>query len=903
MAIGLILGLSLGCGSNEEEEPPVEETTTGADTGDSGDTTTTGDTGAENSPPTVEITAPASGLTFAQGELIEFAASVEDAEDAPGTLTVLWSSSLQGTLSEDPVDDDGIARLTTGSLSGGSHTITLLVIDADGAQGDDAIDLVVNVPPGAPGVTIDPLVPRTDDALEASVTEDSTDRNRNATLLSYAFEWFESGEPTGITGKTVAASETAKGEIWEVRVTPDDGLVAGESGTALVVIQNTPPVCGEAVISPAAGTLSSDFTCACTDWSDADAGDVASDHCVFTIGLQNVESGDCQLLAADAPLYAGAEITCALTPSDGEDDGDPVTTAPAYIVNEPPPSPTDVTLTPDDATAASILTCAWTEVVDPDGDSLGYVVTWIADGYENPGLTAASVQASALSTAPGVPVTKGVEIVCEVQSNDGTSVSAPAASAPLVIENAPPVGGSVTVGPVGATEESVMTCDAKNAVDPDGDTVEWVYEWSVDGGILAWSESTLTGDYFDKGDTVDCAAVPGDGESLGEQVNSQVAVVIQNTLPTVDSVTLEPPSPLPGTIATCNYQGHFDPDPADPEQVGIQWIKVDQFGGASIEGAQGVTWTVQLIGGEQFLCRVTPYDDEGDGESVDSPVVTVGNTGPTLLDVEIGPDPAYADSELTCTPVGFSDPDGDPPVYQYVWTKNNLLVGGATSNTLSGGFAKGDDIRCIVTPGDGTTTGPPVPSDKLTISNSPPVALEVTISPTTGPACIPYECDVGAVADIDDGDPVLEAYRWEVNGFPAPGGTSTYSGPLNPGEQLQCFAQVTDGETEPPLAETASNIATIINLAPSLLAAAISPADPTVGDLLTCVPSGYEDLDCGSDPTYDFEWLLNGEVLAEETGFTLATTGLAPGAELQCRATPKDQWTTGAAATSSIVTL
>ena len=78
---------------------------------------------SDDDPPSVNITAPARNSAFSKGDVIEFAATVEDATD--GTLTggnLVWSSDLDGELGTGtPL---AVSRLRTGV-----HVVTLLARD------------------------------------------------------------------------------------------------------------------------------------------------------------------------------------------------------------------------------------------------------------------------------------------------------------------------------------------------------------------------------------------------------------------------------------------------------------------------------------------------------------------------------------------------------------------------------------------------------------------------------------------------------------------------------------------------------------------------------------------------------------------------------------------------------
>ncbi len=95
-----------------------------------------------NTAPRITITAPAPGSSVAAGTLVALAASALD--DFDQTLTLRWSSSVHGPL--------GTGSRLTVALGEGTHTLTCVATDSDGASGQASVALVVT--PTPPTVTI-----------------------------------------------------------------------------------------------------------------------------------------------------------------------------------------------------------------------------------------------------------------------------------------------------------------------------------------------------------------------------------------------------------------------------------------------------------------------------------------------------------------------------------------------------------------------------------------------------------------------------------------------------------------------------------------------------------------------------------------------------------------------------
>ncbi len=89
-----------------------------------------------NTAPTVTITAPADGSSFAEGTSIAFSGSASDLEDGDLTASLSWTSDLDG-----PIGSGGSFSAT---LSVGTHTVNAAVTDSGGLQGSDQIIVTVN---------------------------------------------------------------------------------------------------------------------------------------------------------------------------------------------------------------------------------------------------------------------------------------------------------------------------------------------------------------------------------------------------------------------------------------------------------------------------------------------------------------------------------------------------------------------------------------------------------------------------------------------------------------------------------------------------------------------------------------------------------------------------------------
>jgi hypothetical protein len=96
------------------------------------------------------------------------------------------------------------------------------------------------------------------------------------------------------------------------------------------------------------------------------------------------------------------------------------------------------------------------------------------------------------------------------------------------------------------------------------------------------------------------------------------------------------------------------------------------------------------------------------------------------------PDPAYAGDTLTCSEGYTSDADGTTLfLYQYRWRVNDVIVTGATSNTLASAyFEKNDSVQCSVAANDGMDTGDYTSSNIVGVLNSEPQIVSAALVPS-----------------------------------------------------------------------------------------------------------------------------------------------------------------------------
>ena len=168
-------------------------------------------------PPEVHIDLPVNGDTATEGQMLDFIATVSDAQDQPDAVLLEWT--LNGNpYSTQGATSTGTAQFADDTLSYGSYTLVVTATDTDGLTDADQISFTVNGLPSSPLVSIEPDPAATNNALSASILNPSVDPE--GTTVTYSYVWLKDNvvQPSQ-TAQTVSAADTLKGEQWTVRVT------------------------------------------------------------------------------------------------------------------------------------------------------------------------------------------------------------------------------------------------------------------------------------------------------------------------------------------------------------------------------------------------------------------------------------------------------------------------------------------------------------------------------------------------------------------------------------------------------------------------------------------------------------------------------------------------------------
>lgn len=710
-------------------------------------------------PPSLSISAPLPNSIFSLNEPISFIGTVSDMDDIPSDISLSWYSDIDGEFSTQGSDSNGNISFTSSSMSAGHHNLYITATDTAGLTSSSSLAIQVNTPPTAPSVSIQPNPALTSDGLSFSLI-DSIDADGD--FLVYTYEWFQNGLLTTYTSLTVPSSATSHLDEWTIRVTPNDGYVDGDFAEDSIVISNSLPTVDAIAISPTTAYNDSVLLCTATA-SDDDQ--ILSLSYEWTVGNSTYSGASLDLSTTSA--QPNNTVTCVASVEDDAGVIDSLSTD--LTLDNRAPTVDSVSISPTPVYTNTEVSCSST-IQDDDNETPTEVVDWRVGGI--------SIGISTTLQLSNTLVSVGETLECTITATDGYQGSS-SDSTSVTISNTDPQIDAMSLTPLNPNQHDLLACTA-SATDTDGSVPTLSFIWTnlTSGDVYLSTSSTADSASLDLSnlpslisvdDVIACSATAMDLH--GGMVTQSESVVVINSAPQFDvGAAISPSSTIYfGTDLTCSALA------SDPDDGSINPTFEWSVGGGYITA--GPTYTVSssdISIGETLLCTATATDSDGE-TTISTDSVVISNAPPTVDSVVLSPDPAYTTNDIVATAIA-SDLNGDSLTLAYAWTVNGNPVQTGPDNTLvSTNFVKGDAIDVFVVADDGTDLSQSLTAN-ISISNSPPSAPQITLSPSA-----PIEqmnelfCYISNPSSDPDGDSVDYTFTWEVNGQPFIGANVTAS--------------------------------------------------------------------------------------------------------------------------------
>lgn len=237
------------------------------------------------------------------------------------------------------------------------------------------------------------------------------------------------------------------------------------------------------------------------------------------------------------------------------------------------PAISSVEILPENPSRSSLLE-TMVKFAQPETAEVRY--RWMKNGKE--------IMGAAESTLKQDNFQKGDTIAVEVTPYLDKVKGKPIQSNPVVIVNIPPVLKSFAIEPLPAHSKDDLTARL-DVFDADGEYIRSSYQWKKGKeDIPGATESTLSPDYFKKGDRIGCQVRVSDGESPEVSYYSN-EIVILNSSPLITS------QPSAAAIEGSSYE--YQVTAEDPDEDKVEFSLSSAPEGMTIDSEKGlITWQI-----------------------------------------------------------------------------------------------------------------------------------------------------------------------------------------------------------------------------------------------------------------------------------------------------------------------
>lgn len=799
-----------------------------------------------NNPPTASITSHSDGAELYEGVVVNLIGQVADTNHAESDLLVRWSSDVRELCPETNASADGAVSCQV-SFEEGEQEIRLQVIDPEGEAVISTTSITV-IPTQAPTVEI--LSPTIDGGYYSDqlilFSALITDEEDGADDLSYTWSSNLDGDlpitaPLDADGMVNQYLNLSTGQHAISLVAED---TAGKRTTQTVAITvggiNQEPTCE--ILTPESGT-------AFVEGESIDFSGFAFDEDIsntqLTIKWTSSIDGEFNTQNADtdgglAFSYNGLSKGSHTISLQVYDDVDTLCQQSVQLEIGSPP--TIAITSPSNGSIHTVGDNIMFEgsVSDAEDIPSNLSIEWVSslDGV----FSNQSADSNGALTLPYSFLSAGTHsIVVTTQDSSGLSATT---SLSLVV-NTPPEAPSVSISPTSPYTTDDLETVVVSGGDLDGDPVFHQYAWFNNGAPTSYTAAILPSSATSYGEQWTVRVTPNDGNIDGDY--TEASVTIENTNPTIDSISITPNPAYNDSVLTCSASASDADQTVSPTYI---WtVGTNTYSGDTLDVS-----TLGVLPTQNIDCTATATDDTG-AQASDSISTVLSNRAPVITNELLSPTSIGNSSVVTCSS-DVSDPDGETTTTTYEWTQNGSIMSNGNSIDLATySIQVGDLITCSITAEDGyggTTTA----SVSNTVTNAAPevTSLELTPNPMY------TESTLTAIASATDaeGDAISYLYDWSVNSSLMQSGTSPEldGSYFEKGDIVQVTLTVNDafGTGIPESASLACQ-----NTAPEPPTLLLSPTSPIeqADDLLCEIGTAATDVD-GDSLSYTFSWTQNG---------------------------------------------
>ncbi len=611
---------------------------------------------------------------------------------------------------------------------------------------------VVNAPPTAKSLQIQPSSPSSNDDLKAVYTYYDPENDPQG---SVEIKWYKDSilQSSYNNKTTLPASATSRGDKWYCTVLLSDSLGAKDDEpvkSPVVTVANQKPIIKVVSVSGNTGNITLVYNltdqdgdrCNLKVWYRFGSGEKR----VATVKeategknvITNVAPGEglqlTWLSREDVPSGYG-EYSLGIIPNDGLDDGTEDSSQRFKLDNNDAPIARDVSIFPKSPYSSDNLKADY-KFEDPNnGDTeSGSRIRWYRNKVEQ-------TNYRDKKEVPSSATKRDEEWYFTIEPSDGKEFGELKQSPTVKILNSPPVASDVKLTPEGATSEDDLKASYKYS-DADGDPeVGTQIRWYMNGVLKSEynDKDTVPSKDTVKGQTWHFTVLVSDGTEPGKLVESN-RVKVGNITPVIQK--LEVP-----TDGYKDVKIKFELVDSDNDKCSLV---VEYRGGMASNWTQAkikeplidlfpgqitLTWEShkdqEVKQATLFQIRITPSDGLATGKTVESDFIRIDNNAPPVAtNLKISPEKPTTADNLTAS-YDYSDPEGTQESGSEIrWYKGDGIITDFKGKVLSASVtAKGESWYFTVKPRDGAKFGEVVASKPVIIVNTPPQIKKAEILP------------------------------------------------------------------------------------------------------------------------------------------------------------------------------
>lgn len=331
-------------------------------------------------------------------------------------------------------------------------------------------------------------------------------------------------------------------------------------------------------------------------------------------------------------------------------------------------------------------------------------------------------------------------------------------------QNQAPSVSNVIISPSSPTTTDSLSVSYSYS-DSDGDLESGTtIQWSRDSSIITSLDdsSSVPSSFISKDETWTVTVTPSDGIDFGSPVSS-LPIIVQNTPPVVNGLTISPTDPTELDDLTMSYS--FSDSDLDAESgTVIQWY-LDGSRVSTYDGESTIP-NVSTRAGDIWEVRITPSDGEDSGDIVTASIqIGSSNNAPLIQSLTITPTNPVTTDDIHMSYI-FFDEDGDlSSSVEIQWMKDETHIPqfDGESTIPSSETSKGEVWEVSVRASDGIEFSPWTDSAPRTISNAPPVLESLNLTPENPSSS--DDLKIEYQWSDPDGDALsLVHVHWHING-------------------------------------------------------------------------------------------------------------------------------------------